>query len=270
VSFVKVNEKFSPEERAAFLQKSLKSAGFGDISWVSSTGSTNIDLIEAGLKGARNLSVLIADHQTAGRGRRDRQWLSEKNTSLLMSVLFIVDDSNEQLSSYSMKLSLAACRTLRELGFDCVRIKWPNDLIVNQGNKTSKLAGVLAQTVIQKDQTLVVVGIGINVYSGTLKQRLSEQEIVALSDLGNPPDRVALAEMILKQLIASETSGSMLLEQYVEFVDTLGKKVRIQTGEEEIIGQAVSVTPIGSLIINLDNGGAREVFVGDVVHLRST
>ena len=132
MSFPKVNENFSSSEKSAFLDRNLKDAGYGPISWVSSTGSTNADLLEAGLSGAKNLSVLIADHQTMGRGRRNREWLSEENSSLLMSILFRAGKNQGQLGSYSMMISLSACQVLHELGFTSVRIKWPNDLIIHQ------------------------------------------------------------------------------------------------------------------------------------------
>ena len=268
MSIVKVNENFSPRERAAFLQEKLKSLGFSSISWVSSTGSTNEDLIAAGLKGAGNLSVIIADDQTAGRGRRNREWLSEKNTSLLMSVLFRIREQKEQLGLYSMKLSLAACHVLHELGFVDIRIKWPNDLIVTQGNQTYKLAGVLAQTITESGETLIVVGIGLNIFPGNLRQSLPDQNIIALSEIGDAPDRVLLAERMLEWLAKLDQDDSLILDQYASFVDTIGRKVRISTATEEIIGNAITVNPNGSLLIELANGEEREVFVGDVVHLR--
>ncbi|MEG3586056.1 MAG: biotin--[acetyl-CoA-carboxylase] ligase [Actinomycetota bacterium] len=267
MSILKVNENFLPSERAAFLQETLNSAGFRDISWVSSTGSTNSDLLEAGLKGAENLSVMIADHQTAGRGRRDREWISEENSALLMSVLFRTHESTGHLSRYSMKLSLSACQVLHELGFDQIRIKWPNDLIVNHENRTSKLAGVLAQTMSHEGQTLVVVGIGLNVISGNLKQSLPDRDVVALSEIDDPPDRVLLAAKILENLAVLEDNESIVLGKYTSVLDTLGRKVRIQTEKEEITGEAVTVTPTGSLIVDLDNGESKEIFVGDVIHL---
>ena len=268
MSIAKVNENFSPRERAAFLQKKLKSLGFSSISWVPSTGSTNEDLIAAGLKGAGNLSVIIADDQTAGRGRRDREWLSEKNTSLLMSVLFRIQEPKERLGLYSMKLSLAACHVLHDLGFGDIRIKWPNDLIVTQRDQTSKLAGVLAQTITEGGEKLVVVGIGLNILPGNLRQSLPDRDIIALSEIGDAPDRVLLAARILERLAKLEQDDSLILDQYASFVDTIGREVSINTGTEEIIGNATSVTSNGSLLIKLENGEEREVFVGDVVHLR--
>ncbi len=268
MSIAKVNENFSPSERAAFLREKLKGLGFTSILWVSSTGSTNEDLIAAGLKGADNLSVIIADDQTSGRGRRGREWFSEKNASLLMSVLFRIQDPKERLGLYSMKLSLATCHVLHELGFVDIRIKWPNDLIVTQGKRTSKLAGVLAQTITERGETLVVVGIGLNILPGNLRQSLPDRNIIALAEIGEAPDRVLLAVRILEQLAKLEQDDSLILDQYASFLDTIGRKVSINTVTEEIVGNAIAVTPNGSLVIKLENGEEREVFVGDVVHLR--
>ncbi len=167
-----------------------------------------------------------------------------------------------------MKLSLAACHVLHELGFVDIRIKWPNDLIVTQGDQISKLAGVLAQTITEGGEKLVVVGIGLNILPGNLRQSLPDRDIVALSEIGDAPDRVLLAARILERLAKLEQDDSLILDQYASFVDTIGREVSINTGTEEIIGNATSVTSNGSLLIKLENGEEREVFVGDVVHLR--
>jgi len=269
VSFPKVNENFSSSEKSAFLDRNLKDAGYGPISWVSSTGSTNADLLEAGLSGAKNLSVLIADHQTMGRGRRNREWLSEENSSLLMSILFRAGKNQGQLGSYSMMISLSACQVLHELGFTSVRIKWPNDLIIHQQKSTSKLAGVLTQTVIQKDQVLVVAGIGVNVRSGNLKKLLPQEEVIALEDIGDPPDRVMLALRVLERIGEIRKDAASIHDEYVSLLDTIGREVRITTDGKGITGTAIAVTPVGALIVDTGDTGREEVFVGDVVHLRA-
>ncbi len=268
MSITKVSEKNSPAVRAAFLEKELKTNGFSNISWVDTTGSTNADLLEEALNGAPTLSVVIADHQTDGRGRRDRKWISEKDSALLMSVLFRVTESSHPLGTYSMKLSLSACHALHEYGFSNVRIKWPNDLIGNSTTGKKKLAGVLAQSVVKAHETLVVVGIGINVFLGNLNESLSGQEITALSELGDPPDRVALTAKILKNLALLERNEEEILDNYKLLSDTIGQNVRVKTEKEEITGVALDVTSSGSLIIGRADGNRNEIFVGDVINLR--
>jgi len=101
-----------------------------------------------------------------------------------------------------------------------------------------------------------------------LRQSLPDRDIIALSEIGDAPDRVLLAARILERLAKLEQDDSLILDQYASFVDTIGREVSINTGTEEIIGNATSVTSNGSLLIKLENGEEREVFVGDVVHLR--
>ena len=91
----KLIENISANTKARILRKRLKDLKFGDITWKSTTGSTNQDLLETAEKMPKHLSVAIADHQTAGRGRLEREWLSEKKASLLMSVLFRDDSASD-------------------------------------------------------------------------------------------------------------------------------------------------------------------------------
>ncbi len=98
MSILKLIEIFSSWRKSKVLQKRLKAYDFGEITWKSTTGSTNQDLILRAQTGKNHLSVAIADYQTAGRGRGQRQWISEKGSALLMSVLFEVDIVSDLVS----------------------------------------------------------------------------------------------------------------------------------------------------------------------------
>src|SRR5262245_52243553 len=120
---------------------------------VVETGSTNADLI-ADAAHRPDRSVLFADHQTAGKGRLDRRWDAPPGANLLVSMLF--HEVPAQPSELTRRVALAAVAACRELVGVEVRLKWPNDLLVDE----RKLAGILAERAASGD---VVVGIGLNV-----------------------------------------------------------------------------------------------------------
>jgi BirA family biotin operon repressor/biotin-[acetyl-CoA-carboxylase] ligase len=268
VSISKLIEIFSVWRKGWFLRKRLKGYDFGEIVWKSSTGSTNQDLLEKSKIRLKHPSVVIADHQTAGKGRLERQWISEKGAALLMSVSFEVDTSNDLISLFSMKLSLATLKALEKLGFRGIKIKWPNDLVVVQNEAPHKLAGVLAQSLIKGPDAIVVVGLGLNIRIANLRNILEYDRISALSELGNPPNVVDLAELILQELSETALDGDLLVAEYAKYSHTLGTHVCVDISGEKFEGFAKAITQTGSLIVETEDGALRQISVGDIIHLR--
>ncbi|MBT94580.1 MAG: biotin--[acetyl-CoA-carboxylase] ligase [Acidimicrobiaceae bacterium] len=268
MSISKLIDIFSAWRKGRTLQKRLKGYDYGEIAWKSSTGSTNQDLLQKSEIIAKHPAVVIADHQTAGRGRLDRKWVSDKKSALLMSVSLEADASTDMISLYSMKLSVAAVKALDYLGFPEIKIKWPNDLIVLHQGESHKLAGILAQSVIKGKIAIVVVGLGLNISLSNLRNILVNERVSALSELGKPPNVVDLAEGILKELAVGDSDGESLVAEYEKYSHTLGTFVGVDTGEEKFEGFAKRITKTGSLIIQSDNGTSREIWVGDLIHLQ--
>ncbi len=266
----KATEKDPVFAREEYLTKALKSKGFTSVSWVEETGSTNDDLLEkiSGIDtGGR---VLIADFQTSGKGRFDRKWVAEINSALLMSVSFLADVERVNLGVFASGIAVASCTALRSLGFEQVRIKWPNDIVVENSSVggQAKLAGVLAQSKLVRTRASVVVGIGINVHPSNIQDVITQRGVISLSDLGSPPDRVHLAEAILLNLGDLDFQSPDLWESYRRLSATIGQDVRVTTGTGVLEGKAKDITEFGSLLLE-DNGGVvREVISGDLVSLR--
>ena len=266
----KATEKDQADRRGEYLTKSLKSKGFGPILWVEETGSTNADLLKISSSSDIEGTVIIADFQSSGRGRRDRRWESEPNSALLMSVGFQADTKLVNLGVFASGVAVAACVALRSFGYDQVRIKWPNDIVVadSEGDEQSKLAGVLAQSQLIDTRASVVVGIGINVNPSNLREIVPERSVVSLSDLRSPPDRVDLAKTILLNLAAIDLESSKFWDLYRSLSATIGQSIRIITDNEVLEGTAQNVTISGSLIVLDENGVSREVTSGDLVSIR--
>jgi BirA family biotin operon repressor/biotin-[acetyl-CoA-carboxylase] ligase len=221
---------------------------------VATTGSTNADLIAAARAGAVDRTVLIADHQTAGRGRIGRTWEAPPGTNLLLSILFrSVPSAGPQ--RLTQQVAVAAARAAEQLSDVHPVLKWPNDLLVGD----AKLAGVLAEAV-GRDGAIeaVVVGIGLNL--GWAPPGAARLEGVG---------RDQFAEVFLAELAALADRDDGGAAEYLARLDTLGRAVRVELPDGELTGVARSVQPDGRLVIEGDDGRERVLSVGDVVHLRS-
>jgi BirA family biotin operon repressor/biotin-[acetyl-CoA-carboxylase] ligase len=189
---------------------------------------------QAAARGLPLGSVVVADHQTAGRGRLDRRWEAPAGTALTAS--FVLPPGR--------LLSLAAGVAAAEACGPEVRLKWPNDLLL--GGR--KLGGIL----VEVEPGRAIVGIGINLSWA-------------------PPGAARLGaarEELLDRLVAgierwSAAPEATILARWRELSDTLGRRVRVEVGAEVIEGLAEDVAPDGSLLV-----GGRSVAAGDVIHLR--
>lgn len=248
-------------------KRALAGSGFADVRWVSETGSTNVDLLRLARDGAPAGIVLVADHQTAGRGRAGRSWVAPPGASLLLSILLRPPPAVAGLSS--MAVGLAAADSAEEVAGVRPRLKWPNDLVwPGDGIGTDrKLAGVLADAHWPSaDEVAVVVGIGMNVNWPTdlpadLAGIATSLNHIAGHDLDRERVLVALLEHLGRRY--EEMIGGALPNEWKKSSATLGRRVRVDLGAETIEGVADDITDEGHLIV-----GGRVLAVGDVVHLR--
>ena len=237
---------------------------------VSETGSTNADLLQRAAAGENiDGAVLVAEHQTSGRGRRGRTWSTAPFAQIIMSVA--VDAATVPTEGWGwlpMATGLAVVDAVGTVYGVEAGLKWPNDVIAGEG----KLAGILAE--VSPGTSVIVVGIGLNV---TLQaHEVSEPGVTSLLDLGvQDPDRTLLAGQLLEALgarigawRAAEGAASSLVDDYHRRSRTLGSAVRaLLPGGREIVGMARSVDAQGRLCIEVD-GQVVAVSAGDIVHLR--
>lgn len=221
---------------------------------VAETGSTNDDLFAAARAGAPARSVIVADFQTAGKGRIDRRWEATRGTNLLVSLLFRAEPRATQLVALACR---AACATVAGVE---PTLKWPNDLAV--GSK--KMAGLLA--VASPADDFIVVGIGVNV-------GWAPDGAVALREVWSQPvtPHQLLAEMLRGIDVLAVEASSQLHARYVQALGTLGQRVRVDLlSGSNIVGDAFDVDDSARLLVRDDAGVVHTVDVGDVVHLRTT
>jgi len=212
---------------------------------VEETGSTNADLLAAATAGAPDRSVLRARHQTAGKGRLDRQWTAPPGANLLVSMLFREVPANPH--QLTQRVALAAVAGCSEVAAVSPTLKWPNDLLVDG----RKLAGILAQA----GDKFVVVGIGLNV-------RWAPDGAAHLGESLDP------ADVLDAMLSAYDQLPSDVTELYKECLGTIGKSVRVELAGSTVVGHALDVLADGRLVV-LDECGITHRFdTGDVIHLR--
>ena len=235
--------------------------------WVAETGSTNADLLEAARAGAPAGTVLVADHQTAGRGRLGRQWHAPPGSSLLASILFHAPDP-AALHYYTQAVGLAAVDACHSVAAVTPVLKWPNDLLVGD----RKLAGVLAESAptesapTHSDLIAVVVGIGLNVnWPAELPVDLAKTMTALNHEAGHDIDRREVLDALLDALDALDWTA--LAPRYRAALATLGRRVRVEQPSGSIEGVAVDVTPDGHLVV-ATSAGDIAVSAGDVMHLR--
>ncbi len=250
---------------------------------VESTGSTNADLLAAAADGAADRTVLIAEEQTEGRGRRSRTWVSPAGSGVYLSVL--VRPSNvppEKLGTLAMVAGLALMHAATETAGVDATLKWPNDLLVGDAADRAKAAGVLSEVVPDAAGQAAVVGIGLNV--------TALPEGAEPGPGGLPPgsfaeagakvtDRTQLTASFLRAFVEMEAAWRLndgdvqrsgVLTGYREACGTIGQRVRAELPDDSAItGVAVDVDPEGRLLIKLDDGTPRAVSAGDVVHLKA-
>ncbi|MBA7620692.1 Bifunctional ligase/repressor BirA [subsurface metagenome] len=211
--------------------------------------------------GAVEGTVVIADEQTAGRGRIKRVWLSPKGSIALSIILY---PSVVNLPSLIMLASLAVVHSIEAVTGLRSQIKWPNDVLING----RKVCGILIESSVQANIVdYAVIGIGVNV-----NLRLSDfpeipSTATSLSDeLGRDVSRLRITRRLLvevERLYLALQAGGSIYEEWRDSLVTLGRKVRVKSGKTVHEGVAESVARDGSLLLRHSNGSLSKIVAGD-------
>ena len=271
---------------------SVSRTRFTTVEWHREIDSTNTELLERARRGAPEGLVLIADLQTAGRGRRGRRWTAPPGTSLMMSVLFRPPPGPlppSRAALVTMAVALAAIDACDRVSGVRPSLKWPNDLVIaGAGPRDRKLAGILAESISTGGElTALVVGMGLNTGWPAVPDELDGIATSLNLESGAPVDRTQLARLVLEgleQRYASlcrvqhshdgdgDAGATSVLAEARRCSATLGRRVRISFDETSnggaLEGLASDLDAEGRLLVCDDAGIAHTVSVGDVVHLR--
>ncbi len=213
-------------------------------------------------EGAPEGTVVIADEQTSGRGRLNRKWLSPKH-NLYMSVIF--RPVLGHLPKLIMVSSLAVAKAIKTVSGIEARIKWPNDILID--NK--KVCGILVENQICRNNVdFSVIGIGLNIDLNPLTFHEIATTATSLKQKSGAKitrSEVALAILseLEKQYLNLE-AGNLIYHEWRNSIETIGKKIKVISGQDILSGIAESVTEDGNLILRGDDGKLCEITSGDV------
>ena len=232
---------------------------------VPSTGSTMVDVAALAAEGAVEGTVVIAEEQTAGRGRRGREWQSALHAGLWMSVLLRPPDAASRIGWLPLVAGVAVARGIAAATGLGGALKWPNDVVVVGPHGPLKVAGLLAERI---SDGAVIVGIGINV--DHMAEELPDGGTSIRSEGAVVAREIVLADVLAALAVTYRgwVGGHEIQPAYEELSATLGARVRVETVGGHCEGRAEALGPGGELIVVDDRGAARMMSAGDVIHLR--
>ncbi len=248
------------------LKKSLSRLSLGDIRFFDTIGSTNDEALAWAANDTPDLSVVIADEQTAGRGRLDRKWITPKGTALAFSiVLRPTPEERYHLTRIVGLAALAVAIPLRARGL-AAQIKWPNDILIQR----CKVCGILTESVWSgEDIDCVVIGIGVNVLKGSVPpaETLNYPATSLEEQLGEAPDRVELLYEVLASLIElrPELGSGKFIDRWESLLAMRGETVQVESEKTPAVsGQISGLDSDGSLKLRKEHGESVTVRFGDV------
>jgi len=254
------------------VRKRLKGSLFGKrVYHFFKTDSTNRVAMELGYGDEPEGAVVLAEEQTAGRGRAGRSWHSERGAGLYVTLLLRPKLSPVQAPLLTMLAGLSAhTAVLAQTGLSA-ELKWPNDLLLNG----KKLGGILTEMYAEPNAVrFVIVGIGINVSQEKFPGELAETATSLRKETGRSHSRL---EVLVKLLSQFETDynrflreGAAYVVQRFELVSgfTNGKRIKVDTGRETFVGTTDGLSSEGLLIVRKEDGGTVTVISGDVVEVK--
>jgi BirA family transcriptional regulator, biotin operon repressor / biotin---[acetyl-CoA-carboxylase] ligase len=234
--------------------------------------STNTELARRASEGAEEGLSILADEQTAGRGRLQRAWSSPKGAGLYLSILLRPTIAPDQWPLITFMAALAVSDALSEAAELQTDIKWPNDLLSGE----RKICGILAEAIETPVGRAVIVGIGINLTQHAFPGELTNVATSVAQATGRDPERESILAALLRALsrwysLLGEPSGREKIVAAWSNRSTYatGRLVQVHNGDEVWRGTTCGVERDGALRLNTGNGEIKLVRAGDVCSVRS-
>lgn len=269
VSLEESTELLDEEEISTYLSDKLQGT-LQSIEILPCVNSTNDILQERSKSMSIDGHILMAEVQTAGRGRRGRKWETPFGKTIALTLGVSIDMPASKVACLSLVVGVAVADALKSVGLDSVGLKWPNDVLVDGG----KLGGILTELVLATRPVEVIIGIGINVGSASVIRNIVDYPIADVCDYVNGRVRNRLvAELInhvLQQCRLFEKSGfAPIRERWLHLDAYRDQRVLVTSPSEQVQGKAKGLGVNGELLIQTDAGATRKIIGGDV-SLRQT
>jgi len=228
--------------------------------------STNEEAKRQGDAGAAHGSVFWADRQTAGKGRRGREWVSESAENLYFTLLLRPDLATEKLSMLTLLMAYAVVQGLEKTTALEIKIKWPNDIVL--GNK--KVCGILSEMKLEgRSAAYCVIGVGINIGQKVFVQELQDKATSLVAE-GVQVDVESLLTVVLEAFAGLYDtfieSGDLgfIMDKYNEMLAGRNGQVRVLEPGGEYEGKSLGINRTGELLVEKKDGTVQEVFAGEV------
>jgi len=233
------------------------------------TDSTNARARELADQGAPEGTLVVAERQTQGRGRKGRTWFSPSGAGIYASLILRPSIPPNEATRITFLTAVSAAEALLHLTDLNVRIKWPNDILVNG----RKLAGILTEISTERGAVdYAVVGLGMNVNTPAFPDDIRERATSILIETGKRFPRTDLLREYLRQqeayLRRLRTSGfEPILMRWKELTDSIGRQIRVEMTDKTYVGWVEDIDPAGILILKDKEGVSHRILSGDVVLL---
>ena len=225
-----------------------------EVLYFDTIDSTNTKAQELAEKGYPSGTLVVADKQESGKGRRGRSWVSPSGTGIFMTLMIKPDINPNNASMLTLVAALAVAKAITSVTGEAALIKWPNDIVVN----SKKVCGILTEMNAQFDYiNHIVVGIGINVHNESFPEEISQMASSLMIEAGGK--RFHRAQIIAETMSYFEQyydtflktqDLSALVREYDELLVNRNKSVRVLDPKEPFDGKAMGITPKGELIVD--------------------
>lgn len=225
-----------------------------EVLYFDTIDSTNTKAQELAEKGYPSGTLVVADKQESGKGRRGRSWVSPSGTGIFMTLMIKPDINPNNASMLTLVAALAVAKAITSVTGEEALIKWPNDIVVNG----KKVCGILTEMNAQFDYiNHIVVGIGINVHNESFPEEISQMASSLMIEAGGK--RFHRAQIIAETMSYFEQyydtflktqDLSALVREYDELLVNRNKSVRVLDPKEQFDGKAMGITPKGELIVD--------------------
>lgn len=249
-------------------EKILSQLDDGSVAVLPVIDSTNQYLLDR-IGELKSGDACVAEYQHAGRGRRGRKWFSPFGANLYLSMFWRLEQGPAAAIGLSLVIGIVMAEVLRKLGADKVRVKWPNDLYLQD----RKLAGILVElTGKTGDAAQIVIGAGINMAMRRVEESVVNQGWITLQEAGINLDRNTLAAMLIRELRAAlelfEQEGlTPYLSRWEKLDNFINRPVKLIIGDKEIFGISRGIDKQGALLLEQD--GIIKPWMGGEISLRS-
>lgn len=229
--------------------------------------STNLQAKLDAENGADEGTLIVADMQTAGRGRKGRSWSSPAGTNVYFTLILKPDYAVELISAVTLLMGMAVAEGIRETCGVDARIKWPNDIVVDG----KKICGILAEMSVEREFVhYVVVGAGINVGEQDFPPEIAETATNLWQECGRKVSRSRLIVNVMRafearyRIFCNDRSFAGFMEEYNGMLVNKDREVRVLDPKGEFLGISRGVNEKGELLVELGDGKTVEVYAGEV------